>query len=48
MKVYSEEEKTAIILMEFIETLAAKPTTHGTERILEDACFRDERCLLMM
>jgi len=40
MKVYSEEEKTTIILMEFVETLAVKPTTYGTERRLEDACFK--------
>jgi len=26
MKVYSEEEKTAIILMEFVRILAVKPT----------------------
>jgi len=39
MKVYSEKQKTAIILMEFVVTLAVKPTTHSTERKLEDACF---------
>jgi len=42
MKVFSEEEKTAIILMEFVETLAVKPTTYDTERRLKDACFRWE------
>jgi len=41
MKVYSEQEKTAIILMElFVETLASETNNPWQERKLEDACFR--------
>jgi len=35
MKVYSEEEKTAIILMEFVGTLAVKPTAQREDCKIE-------------
>jgi len=30
---YSEEEKTSILLMKFVKTLALKPTTHREKKM---------------